>query len=82
MVYSETNLCPKKVEAIVSSAVFLTDEGPRYADMCRHQPDTWERIIEDAIRGDGGSYGCLGERLDAMVPALVARCKALAGEDS
>lgn len=46
----------------------------------RYVPDTWERIIEDAIRGDGGSYGCLEERFDAMVPALVARCKALAGD--
>ena len=45
-----------------------------------HQPDTWERIIEDAIRGDGGSYGCLEERFNATVPPLVARCKALAGD--
>ena len=45
-----------------------------------HRPDTWERIIEDAIRGDGGSYGCLEERFNATVPALVARCKALAGD--
>ena len=45
-----------------------------------HTSDSWERIIEDAIRGDGGSYGCLEERFNAMVPALVARCEALAKE--
>lgn len=55
-----------------------------HADECirHHTPDTWERIIEDAIRGDGGSYGCLEERFNATVPALVARCKALAGDAS
>lgn len=46
------------------------------------QPDTWERIIEDAICGDGRSYGCLDERIEAIAPDLVARCKALAGEDA
>lgn len=35
-----------------------------------HQPDTWERIIEDAK----GRYS------DADTAALVARCKALAGD--
>lgn len=35
------------------------------------KPDTWERIIEDAM----GRYS------DADADALVARCKALAGED-
>lgn len=48
--------------------------------MRHHKPDTWEQIIMDAIRGDGCTYGCLGERFEATVPALVARCKALAGD--
>lgn len=57
------------------------DNNLRKSRYLRHQkPDTWERIIEDAIRGDGGSYGCLEERFNAMVPALVARCKKLAGD--
>ena len=76
MVYAETKLCPKKVEAIVSSAVFLTDEGPRYADMCRHQPDSWEHIIEDAL----GSRWSAPNELSRDFTALVARCKKLAGD--
>lgn len=70
MVYADGNTCPLPVVALVPPAVFLTDDGPRYADMCRHAPDTWERIIEDAK----GHYS------DADTDALVARCKALAGE--
>ena len=54
-----------------------TVEWTRAANKRHYKPDTWEKIIEDAIRGDGG-YGCLEERLDAMVPALVKRCEALA----
>lgn len=54
--------------------------GMKYHKWHHAKPDTWERIIEDAIRGDGGNYGCLEERFNATVPALVARCKALAGE--
>ena len=66
----------------------ITDDGisgstwVRARKMRHHTPDTWECIIEDAIRGDGGSYGCLEERFNATVPVLVARCKALAGEDA
>ena len=56
-----------------------TVEWTRVANKRHYVPDTWEKIIEDAIRGDGGNYGCLEERFDAMVPALVERCKALAG---
>lgn len=62
--------------------VFERDGIQAQARGCTHvQPDTWECILEDAIRGDGGNYGCLEERLKATVPSLVARCKALAGED-
>lgn len=73
MVYADGNTCPLPVVAIVSPAVFLTDEGPRYADMCRHAPDTWERIITDAINMHFNP-SWISER-----DALVARCKALAG---
>ena len=44
-----------------------------------HQPDTWERIIKDAMSASesdelsSGSY-------EQAVTALVARCKALAGD--
>ena len=77
MVYADGNTCPLPVVAIVSPTVFLTDEGPRYADMCRHHtPDTWERIIGDAINMHFNPFW-MSER-----DALVARCKALAGDAS
>ena len=47
-------------------------------DVCHYQPDTWERIIEDACKRAVDDYpdkrGCI-----AMTD-LVARCKALAGD--
>ena len=74
----------QKVAAIAPDSVYWWGETGchwRRSHLVRHyHPDTWERIIEDAIRGDGGNYGCLEERFNATVPALVARCKALAGE--
>lgn len=75
MVYIDGNTCPLPVVALVPPAVFLTDEGPRYADMCRHQPDTWERILADAL-------GCEPHEVegDDDLMAIVARCKALAGD--
>lgn len=73
MVYADGNTCPLPVVALVPPAVFLTDEGPRYADMCRHQPDTWESIIEDAL----GSRWSEPDKLSSEFIALVARCKAL-----
>ena len=49
------------------------------ADQCRHvQPDSWERIIEDA-QADGVRYHNDGRPSD--FDALVERCKRLAGED-
>ena len=73
MVYADGNTCPLPVVALVPPAVFLTDDGPRYADMCRHQPDTWERILHDAM-----AYAELPTDMDMQL--LVARCKKLAGE--
>ena len=75
MVYADGNTCPMPVVAIVPPAVFLTDDGPRYADMCRHVPDSWERIIEDAT-----ALGAQMGRRTTQVDDLVARCKALAGD--
>ena len=80
MVYADGNTCPLHVVALVPPAVFLTDDGPRYADMCRHAPDTWERIIEDArtCTGSAGNYTTVPSmRWTNEVDALVARCKAL-----
>lgn len=72
------------VNAIGGNTLYYYDEDTDTVEWTRadnkrhHEPDTWEKIIEDAIRGDGGSYGCLEEMFCAMVPALVERCKALA----
>lgn len=46
MVYAEGNTCPMKVVALVPPSVFLTDDGPRYADMCRHYH---EPTVEDVL---------------------------------
>lgn len=52
------------------------------ANECRHvQPDTWERIIRDAIQEGIERAGCGLDRADGIDNAfLVERCKALAGE--
>lgn len=78
MVYADGNTCPLPVVALVPPAVFLTEGGPRYADMCRHAPESWERIIEDAL----GSRWLAPDELSPDFIALVARCKALAGDAS
>ena len=43
----EDNTKPMEVVALVPPAVFLTEEGPRYADMCRHYHAT---TVEDVLR--------------------------------
>ncbi len=51
MVYADGNTCPMPAMAIVSSVVFLVEDGPRYADMCRH----WHPRGKDGkpiVRGD------------------------------
>lgn len=62
------------VEGILPDRVLVLRDGEWFtvrADWCyRHVHDTWERIIEDAK----GRYS------DADTAALVARCRALAGE--
>ena len=76
MAYAD-NTCPRPVVALIPPAVFLTDDGPRYADVCHHAPDTWERIIADAVNVHGNGFNpCWTDERDA----LVARCRALAGE--
>jgi len=56
-----------------SGWVIISRDGNAYADsyaFTHHRPDTWERIIEDALDG----YH------DTDFDALVARCRALASE--
>ena len=54
---------------------------PRHHKWHHQQPDTWERIIEDAIR-EGFERTGLYTPADMDYGALVARCKALAREQA
>lgn len=73
----------EEVEGILPKRFLVLRDGDWltvHAGTCRHhQPDSWERIVrdaigasEDAVLGDG-SYA-------QAVESLVARCRALAGE--
>ena len=65
-----------EVVGIGDGVLFYVEDGNEKADWTdastkrHHKHDTWERIIEDAM----GRYS------DADADALVARCKALAGD--
>lgn len=63
---------------------FKNDDGSlafHYANECHHcKPDTWEKIIEDAIVSGKISSGYLEVRYTAAFRSLVARCKELAGD--
>lgn len=49
MAYAD-NTKPMDVVALVPPAVFLTEDGPRYAEMCRHYHEpTVEDMLRDAI---------------------------------
>ena len=71
----------------IGNGVFFawSDEQGRYAQYeahayRHHQPDTWERIIEDAriCTGSAGNFTSVPSmRWTNEVDALVARCKAL-----
>lgn len=52
-------------------------EWTRAESKRHHQPDTWERIIEDAT-----ALGAQMGRRTTQVDDLVARCRALAGDAS
>ena len=52
----EDNTKPMEVVALVPPAVFLTEDGPRYADMCRHyHAPTVEDVLREFFEevGDG-----------------------------
>ena len=49
MAYAD-NTKPMAVMALVPPAVFLTEDGPRYADMCRHyHAPTVEDVLEEFV---------------------------------
>ena len=47
----EDNTKPLEVIALVPPAVFLTKDGPRYANMCRHYVLTVEDVLREFGRG-------------------------------
>jgi hypothetical protein len=58
MAYAD-NTEPMEVVALGSSGVILTEDGPRYADMCRHyRAPTVEDVIDEleGMRGNGATY--------------------------
>lgn len=69
-----------------SGWVLISRDGNGYADtfaFTHHHADSWERIIEDArtCTGSAGNYTAVPSmRWTNEVDALVARCKALAGD--
>ena len=83
-----------EVVGIGRGVLFYVEDGNELADWTgattkrHHAPDTWERIIRDAIgegmarqRNNDSSECC--ERANPMNnDALVARCRALAGDAS
>jgi hypothetical protein len=79
-----------EVVGIGDGTLFYVEDGNDKADWTRagdkrhHAPDTWERIIEDArtCTGSAGNYTSVPSmRWTSEVDALVARCRALAGEN-
>ena len=59
---------------VLRDGCWLTVEAATHR---HHTPDSWERIIEDAVNVHGNGFNpCWTDERDA----LVARCKALAGD--
>lgn len=91
----ELEFCGKRITAIGignvtvdedSMGVFAHHVNGEYewfnAEFCRHvQPDTWERIIEDAYKLDVAfGEGTEEYARTSVVRELVERCRRLAGE--
>ena len=67
MVYTDGDTCPLPVVALVPPAVFITEEGPRYADMCRHHhAPTVEDVLREFAQEMNENLGMYtGEAIDA-----------------
>ncbi len=68
MVYADGNTCPMKVVALVPPSVFQTEDGPRYADMCRHKPTTVEDVLQEMLY----KSHIYDEREMELLPDLIA----------
>lgn len=76
----EDNTKPMQVVALVPPAVFMTEEGPRYADMCRHyrKPTVEDVMVEFAIDWESAPDG---EDKTAVLKEYVSKLQ-LRGEDA
>lgn len=79
MAYAD-NTKPMEVIALVPPAVFLTEDGPRYADMCRHHH---AHTVEDVLTEFAAKLIERGELTNggAQTIAEYAKRLKLAGED-
>ena len=80
MAYAD-NTKPMEVVALVPPAVFLTKDGPRYADMCRHCPTP---TVEDVLREMLDAWGELPSNAtnEAIVAEYAKRLTLAEGEDA
>ena len=82
MAYAD-NTKPMEVVALVPPAVFLTEDGPRYADMCRHyHAPTVEGVLRefaDRVCNSGHQWG-----LDAAdtIAEYAAKLRLAEGKDA
>jgi len=80
----EDNTKPMEVVALVPPAVFLTEDGPRYADMCRHHH---EPTVEDVLReffeevGDG-LHTLEAVDTQVIIAKYAAKLRLAEGEDA
>lgn len=51
-------------------------------DLTLERPDSWERIIRDAVSYGGWAEEMVGDGPDYSTDDLVGRCRRLAGEES
>ena len=81
MAYAD-NTKPMEVVALVPPAVFLTEDGPRYADMCRHYHAP---TVEDVLREFAGTLASADNNWGSDVNDAIAKYAAklsLAEEDA
>lgn len=71
MAYAD-NTKPMEVIALVPPAVFLTEDGPRFADMCRHYhaPTVEDVLREFGKRWDDPAHYAKGELVEEYAAKL------------
>lgn len=79
MAYAD-NTKPMEVVALVPPAVFLTEDGPRYADMCRHYhaPTVEDVMVEFATDWESAQDG---DDKTAVLKEYASKLRLAEGED-